>query len=1272
MKILRIAGANLASLATFEVDFEAEPLRSAGVYAITGPTGAGKSTLLDAMCLALYGETPRINGRGGAPVLDGYGKDGTARMLSSNQVGNVLRRGASEGFAEVDFVGVDQQRYRARWELRRAFGRPDGALQNATSTLHRLAADRALAAALGGTATETREAIASRVGLSFEQFRRAVLLAQGDFAAFLRAKADERAALLERMTGTEIYAEISRQAHLEARRYDATRAGLERQRAGLALATESERADWATAVAVTEAKVQSCDERLEAASTALRWHTQSEAQALAVTRAEAELRDKLAAFEAEAPLRRQAEEVVAAEAWRESYNTATRLRQEAARSAEAEEHAKAATSVALTRRDHAADAAAQAQRHREEREAAYAAARPAMDEARAADQALEQQRRRAVEQAEAARKRASARDESARTLDALTRQRHAASQAAAEADVWLLHHPGALQLAELAPALRPGIVGVIDAAERLPMNRAAVDKAAAEAHSLHAKVAVARSDEAKARAAADTAAGQAVRAAGERDALDGMGVQDALARGRRADAALGEAQVALQVLIAARLKATQATAAQKAAEIDVEEAVAQAATAQAAAPQLAARLAEAREALQRWELSLDLSAHRHLLREGEACPLCGSGEHPFRTDAPPSAGRDAQRLRVEELESQGIAIQAAEVEGLTRAEAARRRAADAGELAARAEVERAGAVQALDESALLLAEAFDADAPAGLAAGEIPTWQRDDAAVAVTQRRRAWNQALSVLEARLKGWTQAVSDASAAEAAAKVARGGLERATATLDACQRLARDADQARDIAAEQADAAASALERAMARLTALDALLPDWRVALQGDPASLLATFDAEVASATRWRQERDRCQELLRGLAPSHAAAETTLQRNDEDLAAALAAEASAVDAVREAEAARRLLLGGRAVAAVEQELAQGLAAARKRDTEATEAASQADATLASSAGSASELRRRASEVAASCAEAEAALAALLARLQIAEATLAARLGHDAQWRMEAARRLQAVQDARVRAEGAAAEAHSRATAHQQGPGPAHDKAAAQALEQEVRVERDGLNRDLGQFSEKLAADDRRRIDAAVLLGAIADHDATAAPWLQLDSAIGSSDGSKFQKFAQGLTLAILTEHANAHLRQLSHRYRLRRVPMADLELQVVDGDMADEVRALTTLSGGETFLVSLALALGLASISSRATTIQSLFIDEGFGTLDPATLEVALAALEGLGDDGRKVGVISHVPNLADRLEAEICVRPCGGGLSAVTSRRPRSHAASLVAAAPRT
>ncbi|QNA89575.1 AAA family ATPase [Massilia sp. Dwa41.01b] len=284
MKILRIAGRNLASLAgDFCVDFESEPLASSGLFAISGPTGAGKSTLLDALCLALYGNTPRLQGRGSRGALP----DAGGESVSTLDARNLLRRGAAEGHAEVDFVGNDGVHYRARWSVRRSRNRVSGLLQASNMTLHRLPE----LAPLGGTKTEVAGEIAARIGLSFEQFTRSVLLAQNEFSAFLKTDENERGELLETLTGSAVYSEISKRAY---ERYKQEQDAVRRLSSRLAdhapLAQEArEQLDAERAAA--EVALQAVDVRRALLEAQLRWHQESERLRQGEAQAQAQLED---------------------------------------------------------------------------------------------------------------------------------------------------------------------------------------------------------------------------------------------------------------------------------------------------------------------------------------------------------------------------------------------------------------------------------------------------------------------------------------------------------------------------------------------------------------------------------------------------------------------------------------------------------------------------------------------------------------------------------------------------------------------------------------------------------------------------------------------------------------------------------------------------------------------------------------------------------------------------------------------------------------------
>ena len=206
MKILAIRLKNLTSIeGMVEVDFMAEPLHSAGIFAISGPTGAGKSTLLDALCLALYDKAPRF----ATSVENVNLADVGDNQINQSDVRNLLRRGTSDGYAEVDFLGIDGRRYRSRWSVRRTRNKINGSLQPQTLEVKELDTEKEFQ----GTKKELLIQLVELVGLTYEQFTRTVLLAQNDFATFLKSKGAAKAELLEKLTGTGVYSRISQEVY---------------------------------------------------------------------------------------------------------------------------------------------------------------------------------------------------------------------------------------------------------------------------------------------------------------------------------------------------------------------------------------------------------------------------------------------------------------------------------------------------------------------------------------------------------------------------------------------------------------------------------------------------------------------------------------------------------------------------------------------------------------------------------------------------------------------------------------------------------------------------------------------------------------------------------------------------------------------------------------------------------------------------------------------------------------------------------------------------
>ncbi|MGH8408893.1 MAG: AAA family ATPase, partial [Pseudomonas sp.] len=255
MKILAIRLKNLASLAgPFEIDFTAEPLASAGLFAITGPTGAGKSTLLDALCLALFGNVPRLENlkkEGRVPEIDAD--------LGSHDARTLLRRGTGSGYAEVDFLGSDGHRYRARWEANRARDKANGKLQAVRHSLYDIDINQLLAS----QKREAEQLIEVKLGLNFAQFTRAVMLAQSEFSAFLKADDRERSELLEKLTNTCIYSQLSKRAFVKNRETEKVHDDLKAQSIGVTPLAPEARAELDEQLAAAQQQLKTQQAQLK-------------------------------------------------------------------------------------------------------------------------------------------------------------------------------------------------------------------------------------------------------------------------------------------------------------------------------------------------------------------------------------------------------------------------------------------------------------------------------------------------------------------------------------------------------------------------------------------------------------------------------------------------------------------------------------------------------------------------------------------------------------------------------------------------------------------------------------------------------------------------------------------------------------------------------------------------------------------------------------------------------------------------------------------------
>lgn len=1230
MRILAIRGQNLASLAgEFIVDFTAEPLAGSGIFAITGPTGAGKSTLLDAVCLALFNEIPRLRA---APSSGKIGdQDETGLSLKDTRA--ILRHGTAEGYAEVDFAMPDGASYRARWSVKRARGKADGKIQNYDHSFERLdTAER-----LGGTRSETKDAIRKVIGLTPEQFGRAVLLAQGDFEAFIRADANERAQLLERLTGSEIYTTLGARAFEKA---SALRAGLDGLRDhisrqnGLDDTQRTQAEDELTQAKGAEAEALAAHEVLKAAR---QWEERSvqingliEASRDALARAQA---DQAEANPRRDILARDRVAMALVPDWTELGNAERRVEEVLVQVTQGEQ---ALASAIGTEQQAQVDEQSATARSAELAEHAKALA-PLLQTARELDLRMAEAAR-AVEGRRSETSSAAQRANDAAGKHTAAAEAHAKAAAALEEVQDWLQNNAALSVLDLREEeLTSGLVQhaattaqlqtlvsqhpALQQAERAALQQwNEAEASLAQAIQLHA-------DAAEVLAQADALlppAGTLQALSEKRDAL--MQAASRVTDHDSKTQALATARSSLGAVVA-RIEAETARRAQLANRQDEIT---------ARLPDLSRQVEHGRSelALLRNAASEAAEALRAQLEPEQPCPVCGSAQHQLSL----FEGKLGQHLRDRKAatkaiaaEERSLAVEAAELGG---------QIASIGSSLAEHAQQQVRLTQELEDATVRLE-----DAKAGLlrAAEEIGI------ACAIAELP-------ALLAARRQETDEAVANLHGAREAADRARKAEQQARQALDQAQDrhvAARDTLTLQSRAVDEHAKRISAGEEDLARLAvSLDrylAPLTNWRT-LADAPRWL-----ADNASA--WRSRNAQARDL--------AAALPSLQSEAAGAAAVLAGWRERADdstnklAVAEADLAalsdkRGSLLDGQSVIDVEragEDRQQRTAAAQRQAAERRELAARDRAAIAARLDSARDAVRQAQADRDTRAQV---FAASLAQSAVT-ADDVARVASSGVLALETeAKALADLDKAVAIAQAMLTQREHDLAAHHASEVPALlGESLQHALQAAVEACRQAAER-RSEADLILRRDNEVRSQTAQLRAELEKRRFEADVWLRLNDLIGDRTGATFRRFAQGLTLDRLLEHANTRLAELKPRYTLERASGGDMLIQVLDNDMGGEIRGLHNLSGGERFLVSLALALGLAEMSTvSGVRIESLFIDEGFGALDPASLGQAVALLEHIHATGRRVGVISHVEELKERIPVKIEVSPTGRGTSKI-------------------
>lgn len=1250
MRIRAIRAKNLASLPEFDVNLDADPIRSAGIFAITGPTGAGKSTILDALSLALFDSIPRMDTAEQGITIGKAGSNEDFRM-KYNDVRGIMRHGTGEAFAEVDFVGQDGGNYKARWEVTRARGRSSGRLQNQKMTLTNTTTGQVI----GDRKSETLAEIEKRVGLGFEQFRRSVLLAQGDFDAFVRANSRDRAELLERITGTEIYSQVSISAHERARREGEALTLLLTQRGEYEVLAPERRALIEQQVATYSSELERFSSECEVLRNAKQWF-ELRKQLLDLVDTGAQILAKASAANQEAaPGRDLLEKYRRGLSVRTEITSYTNAEQQATEADRSLQHLTSAGDTASAALLQATEALRNAQVEFVARSKAYDEIGPQLDQAKALDALLTEKQ----EQLHDRENEVSDADQQVTLIDALgsnnsEKLRDLEAKQATKLK-WRAQHTSVVMLAAGFVQVSKTIASIIKVHSSLAKNRADTEANVAARHKANRETTL-RGKEVADLTNAEKKLSNRIKTLSEE-------IRSAPRKELKSKRdGLADAQKAIIGLRAAAEKATESWQSIQQEEADHSAAVKRLDTlaeciadATRVIPQEQARLEEAQRNVELFEAAQSKPAQllQTKLVPGMPCPVCGSTKHAVqKVDEELRAAVMEGRHRVRELvrSVQNLHDKVSQASGEKPLVEASLAKSTANEKKARAAL--AASVKDWNAWRGRLGKTYEEGGVQAEFSDNPVTpdsTKLERIAGVLEENAAAVNQQLAKIAAQEDDLAELRQSADQVRSNLDVSKSGLETATSEE---QRLGSEQEGLAAALRELRESYSGLCEQVDSLLTPI---VGDWRAQIASQGEGFLTNIRAKVESwESNERDLKDVEGQLQQekatavGLSAKLEAAQSTRKK-------ALAAAAQAREELEARRGQRILLFGGRPASEVrteyriakenaEKTLRKAEQCVRDAETASTQATVKLQGAKSAHEAASKKLKTVAEER-------DTALRS--AGLELPDAIEAIQRGQT--WVDEEAQRLKKLADAVAAASATLEERKRSLREHEQTGPPIYAADQIARIEQEIEANIVSTNTLLIRDRATLEADSGAVKRVVELTSQIELQAERVRIWSSVNDLIGSADGAKFRRFAQSLTFDQLIHFANEHLVELKPRFELQRAPASDhLGLQVIDHDLADEVRAVHALSGGERFLVSLALALGLASMSSnRGIRVETLFIDEGFGALDGESLGQAIAVLEHLQATGRRIGVISHVEELKERVPVRIDVIPQGNGRSSV-------------------
>jgi exonuclease SbcC len=1225
MKILTLRFKNLNSLrGEWKIDFTAPPFSENGIFAITGPTGAGKTTLLDAICLALYHRTPRLE----------------TLSTSSNEI---MTRGTSECLAEVEFQ-VKDVAYRAFWQMRRSRGKADGNLQAAQVELVRCGEEKVLANQVKAKLDQTIQL----TGLDFSRFTKSMMLSQGEFAAFLNAREADRAELLEELTGTDIYGRISERVHEKFTQLKQQKLALEVKRDSISVLSADNRDALNQERAALDTLIHSLQVELKQCETRLKWFMETKESAARLKNAAKNLTDSQQNIKELKPTRDKLNNAIPAQNIRADYEQTQRLlvdldnQTNHVNSVMTQQQQLHNTTKSVEESYHTASAL-----FTEKQSELKALHKLTAEEVIPLDTESESLQKRQQQldlaQAELTSQKQSRVDEQVK-LQAKTQQEFDSLQeierylTVNQADQYLAEHLGSWEeksqqiiredkrLTVFNDELKNLQQSITELnAHSSETSRTLVEKEK-ELTTLHSRINDLQSQ--------------------QNNWIVEQGISAHVSIEKGEDLAEQISQLLActnsQLIVSTSLAQSQKQWFEHSGEVQESEKTLQQTKQQIETftkqrLQLKTMYLTQEKLIQSMSALLTreevISKYRSQLQPNESCPLCGSTDHPLISAnestgiATPSINEiEHEQAQLKSLETQGRSLRSELDSAIRYAEELEKRIIEL----KRKQVVCEDEWRSLSKQVELTLAISDEKA--------FKQWhetlkQKIEIQSKWIRLLNEWAEQKSELE---KQWLNTQNEHRLLEQQHTQLQTSLKnKQLETANSEQRKAK-------------------LNQEIETLTqSLKNSIETCGFSLEEE--TLSQWISAQQSRLLIWKKQSNHAQTLRDSLAKLEsqlAVVNTQIVSLDQQVLEATTTIQDLTTQQKALNAKREQLFGDKNV---RRELHRAEDEVKLLEVQYHQAKNEREHHL-----------EQLTKVSTIHDEAIKRRESISTQLDTQQTLWSSKIEDSVFANQKAF--LDALLDekefgqikrtideadaihAQLQGEHLAEENRYQSilTQAQTDNLQDHDEESVRSMQQTIEAKLHATLQQQGEINQKLQADLEQQSKQGDLRAELEAFDVHYLDMKYLHDLIGSAKGDKFRKFAQGLTLDNLIYLANRQLKALHGRYLVERKTGQDLGLSVIDTWQADTQRDTKTLSGGESFLVSLALALALSDLVSHKTSIDSLFLDEGFGTLDSETLDVALDALDNLNSSGKMIGVISHVEAMKERVPVQLKVKKKSG------------------------